>query len=291
MDTAHLTAFVHENVHVPTATLVGEHGKHLLKPPHVLQPELEKMEADLHDIPLDQWPSRRVVRGLTLSLLYVSRAIHRTAARAFYSNNVFEFLNARNAWLHLESFLTTIGPRNASSLQRISVAAPRWLPDACSDNVAGAVLDALSPITRLAAFTDAAEDRLLSAIATCTSALTTQGGLKNFRIKMKLSDVQSFLKYRHYASDYDLSTAEKGAHVKRKEEGIRLLCTLSDALGPGCKPVLVIDASMSGPEERFVEPSVLSRIEVTAERYGWDVEYTLVGRIKISTTRRHGFLL
>jgi len=283
MDTAHLTAFVQENAHVPTATLVGEHGKHLLKPPHVLQPELEKMKADLYDILRDRWPSRPVVPGLTLLLLYVSKAVHHRAARLFYSNNVFEFPNARNAWLHLESFLITIGPSNASNLQHISVAAPQWFPDACGDNIAGTVLDALSPITRLAAFTDPAEDRLLSAISTCTSALTAQGGLKSFQIKMKLSDVQLFLKYRLYASDYDLSTAEKGNHVKRKEEGIRLLRALSDALGPGCKPVLVIDASMSVPEEKFVEPSFLSRIEVTAERYGWDVEHTLVRRIKIST--------
>jgi hypothetical protein len=289
LNTAYLTAFVNDNIHIPPATLVlnrETRNKHLLKPLHVLQLELARMKADLRDISPDRWPSRSVVSGLTLSLLYVSKSVHRTAARSFYNNNVFEFLNARDAWLHLESFLITIGPRNASNLQHLSIAVPRWFPDACRDNGAGALLDALSPITRLAAFTDAAEDRLLSAISTCTSALTAGGGFKSFQIKMKLSDVQSFTNHRLHASMYDLSAEEKDTHAKRRDEGIRLPRALSHAIGPGCKPVLVIDASTSITEPKFVSPDVLSSIEVTAEKYGWNVDHTLVGTIKIRTRKR-----
>jgi hypothetical protein len=222
-DTTRLMAFVHDNVDVPSAALIDEtRKKHLPKPARLLQLELEKLKADLRDISPARWPSRSVVHGLTLSLLSVSKSVHQRAAKVFYNNNVFEFPDARDAWLHLESFLITIGATNASNIQHLSVAVPKWHPDDSEDQLASAILNALSPATRLVASTDAAEDRLLSAISNCTSILAAQG-LRSLHIDLNINDVQPFLKHRVNASVYELSLDEKNAHAKRRDRGIQLL--------------------------------------------------------------------
>lgn len=197
----------------------------------------------------------------------VSRAVHQRAAKAFYSNNVFEFPDVRDAWLHLEFFLVIIGARNANNIQYLSVVAPKWHPDDSEDQLASALLCALSPVTRLVASTDAAEDRLFSAISNCTSVLAAQG-LNSLRIDLNINDVQPFLKHRVNASTYELSNA----HAKRRDRGIQLLNALSRrALSPGCKPELVIDTGAFGTKHKFLIASVLELVKLMARKYGWDV--------------------
>jgi hypothetical protein len=139
LDTSRLVTFVKSKVGLPYTISSGKgkrrRPKCVLKPTHEMRAEMDKIKADLHAIPHVEWPSEPVVTGLTLSVLSVSKAIHKRAARSFYGNNVFEFSNARDAWKwkHLELFLATIGPRNASNLQHLCVAMPKWVPDASRD--------------------------------------------------------------------------------------------------------------------------------------------------------------
>lgn len=279
LNTTSLMGFVYSRVYVPFATssqIDGRRTKSLFRPPHELNLELEKMKADLHRISPDQWPSRSVVSGLTLSLLYVSKAVYHRAARLFYSNNVFEFPSSRDGWLHLESFLTTIGPSNASSIHHLSVAVPKWHPDTSRDRLAGAIFDGLSPLTRLLASTNASEDRLLSAISTCTSILAGRRNIKSFQIDMQMNDVRHFLNHCVTASMYNLSKFEKKAHTKRKDNGVQLLHTLSRrTLSQGCRPELVIHAGGSGNKRKLVVAGLLPSIAATAKKYGWNLNRTL----------------
>lgn len=278
LNTAQLKAFVHNVTNVPLATTTGTRAprkKHVLKPAYVLHLELEKMEDKLRNIMPSQCSPNPLVSGLALSLLYVSKAVHRRAARIFYNNNRFEFSNTSDAWLHLESFLITIGSRNAGNIQHLSVTMPKWYPNASEDRIAGALLDVLSPITRLAKFTNADDDRLLSAISTCTSILTPHGGLKSLQIDMLFREMQSFLKYHHDDSMYILSANEQKDHAKRKDDGVRLLRALSDALSPGCKPELVLHAGHVGNKRQTKFNIHFASIVREAEKYGWDVDRRL----------------
>ena len=274
LSTAKLKAFVKDSIDVPPATLIPTKGirrKHQLKPPRVLRLELEQMRADLHKLPQNQQPSKSVVSDLTLSLLYVSKQVYQRAARSFYSTNIFEFTNTRDAWLHLESFLIAIGPRNVGSLQHLSVAVPKWYPDASSDRIAGALLDALSPITRLAKSTGAAEDPLLSAISSCASMLAAQGGVKSFRMAMSFDQSRPYLDQKPYAPGYALSPNDQVTHVKRGRDGVRVLRALSRALSPGCKPELVVHTSTFVVKRKTEFDRLLPSIELEAEKYGWAV--------------------
>lgn len=239
-----------------------------------MRAELDKFKADLGAIPPVEWPSEPVVSGLTLAVLSVSKAIHKRAARSFYGNNVFEFSNAHDAWQHLELFLATIGPRNASNLRHLCVAMPKWFPDASRSKRASALLDALSPITRLTAYTDAAKDPLLSAISTCTSNLVAHRSLESFKISTRLSDVQSFLSFRHYNPAIN-PVAERASKAKRGNDGVRALWALIGALRPGCKTELVILSRKENDKSGTEFDSYLPSIQLEAEDHGLEGDRVL----------------
>jgi hypothetical protein len=280
LNTARLRAFVEEKTSVPAITttpIKGLRKKSELKAPRILRLELEQMETDLRTIPRDQWPTNSVASGLTLSILHVSKRVHQRAAESLYSNNVFKFYSPSDAWLHLESFLLTIGQRNANNIQRLSITPPKWYPDASGDRVAGALLDALSPITRLATSTNTEEDRLLSAISTCTSVLTAQGSLKSLQLDMPFGGMHFFLGDHRDVTMYVLSTFEKDNRKRRREDGIQRLRALSDALSPESRPELVIHANTHrnhGKKKKLYDH--LYAVQLEAEKYGWDVNRTLM---------------
>jgi len=284
--------FVRNKVGIPCATSSGKKKRKnrprmlQLKSLHELRLELDNMKAGLDKISPGEWPSDSVAGGLTLSILFVSKAVHRKAARCFYGNNVFEFSDARDAWLHLELFLTTIGPGNASNLQHLSVAMPKWFPNTSNDAVAGALLDALSPVTRLANFNNVAEDPLLSAISSCTSTLAHHGGLKSFQINIMLCNLGFFLDCHHGDAAYNLSAEEKDNKAKRRNEGFQLLCDLGGALGPGCKPQLLIHTTKNDIKGGTGFYSQLPSIQLEAEKYGWDLNSALLEiRDKLNTSK------
>jgi hypothetical protein len=283
---------VRNKVGIPCATSSGKRKKKnrprklQLKPLHELRLELDNMKAGLDKVLPGEWPSESVVEGLTLSILFVSKAVHRKAARCFYGNNVFEFFDARDAWLHLELFLTTIGPGNASNLQHLSVAMPKWFPNTFNDVIAGALLNALSPVTRLANFNNAAEDPLLSAISSCTSTLADHGGLKSFQINIMVCNLGFFLDCHHGDAAYNLSAEDKDNTAKRRNEGFQLLCDVGGALGLGCKPQLLIHTTKSNIKGKTCFDKQLPSIQLEAEKYGCDLNSTLLEmRDKLNTSK------
>lgn len=279
LNSSGLRAFVKNRVGVPDParilTTSMRHQKIALRSLHGLLFQLDKMKADLNKIPPDQWPSGSVVGGLTLSIPLVSKAVHRKAARCFYGNNVFEFSDARDAWLHLEMFLNTIGPDNATNLQLLSVAMPKWFSDTCNDRISGALLDAMSPIIRLAPSNNGAEDPLLSAMSSCTSILAGHGGLKSFQINILLRRLQSFLNPQYQNAPYDRYPGERNNTARRRDDVFRLLCALDHALGPECKTELVVHEFPVNHENRCKFQVQLPLIQFEARKYGWDVHPTL----------------
>ena len=94
--------------------------------------------------------TRSPAKGLSTALLRVSHAVHKTAAQVFYSQNVFKFPCATSAWMQLESFIATIGPHNVAQVQHLRIHVPMWHRGIQEDFVDGAVMDLISPASRLA---------------------------------------------------------------------------------------------------------------------------------------------
>ena len=216
-----------------------------------------------------------VARGLTISLLFVSRSVHRKAARCFYGNNVFEFPDARDAWMHLDSFLKTIGPDNVSNMQQLSVAMPNWFHDLASDRVAVALLDAFSPITRLAAVDNAAEAPLPSAISSCTSILAGHTGLKSFQIDISLREIYLFTNPSRRDPKQQTSKEETVIKAKRRSGSAQLLSGLITALRPRCKMELVVHANRESSKDRKEFDRHLPRIQREVGKYGLEVSRVL----------------
>lgn len=153
---------------------------------------------------------------------------------------------------------------------------PKWFPNTSNDIIAGAILDALSPITRLATFEKDAEDPLLSAISSCTSVLAGRGRLKGFKINIMLCNLQFVLDSHHGDSAYNLSAEEKDNKAKRRNEGFRILCDLDGALSPGCKLELLIHTTKGNHYCITKFHSQLPSVQLEAEKYGWNANCTLL---------------
>lgn len=193
----------------------------------------------------------------------------------FLRQQCLRVLHARDAWLHLEMFLNTIGPDNATNLQHLSVAMPKWFPDTSIDRISGALLDAMSPIMRLAPSNNVTDDPLRSAMSSCTSILAAHGGLKSFQINILLHRFQSFLNPRYHDAPYDRYADEQNNTAERRNGGFRLLCALDHVLGPECRTELVVHDFLRNRENRCKFQVQLPLIQFEAGKYGWDVHPTL----------------
>lgn len=248
-----------------------------LEAPHIFQHKLDLFRVNLQHAPrhsLQQ--SMPSLHGLTLTLLCVSKTVNERAARMLYSDNIFEF-DGGNAWLLLEAFLATIGSKNVGYLQHLRVSAPKWFPNSSVDAISGVLMDSLRPDIGLAKRADPSEDRLLSAITKCTHMLARSGTLKCLEIKIPRMEVKGFLDFRSEDWRCVLADAEQANHEKRKDKGVRLFRAMSDALGPGCKPLLVVQVGqkvswlLKTVEERWFADRLPSLL-IEAERYGWGVD-------------------
>jgi hypothetical protein len=205
----------------------------------------------------------------------VSKTVHKKAAKYFYGNNVFDFLDVCNAWMHLESFLNTIGPRNVSNMQQLSIAMPNWFHDLASDRVALALLNAISRVTRLAAGNNFAETPLPSAISSCTSILAGHSGLKSFQIDISLRDVPSFVDSNLLNRKEQFSAEEKVLMATRRDDSIQLLGALITALRPGCNTKLIVHADKESKKGRKKFNRFLPQIQLEAEKFGLEVNRVL----------------
>jgi hypothetical protein len=276
----------------PTTTINEEKS---LKSPDLLRSELqrmrfalenERMRVALENAPQNQQLHKHTrIKGLTLSLLLVSKAVHERAVQSFYGENFFEFLNSSESWLHLDTFLTSIGSKNAKRIQHLRLKVPKWYPNASADAIAGTLFDAASSGRRSVGLINQAEDRLLSAISTCTRMIATAGNLKGFSIHMQHKEMAAFLDIAQENWGIALSPEGKDSHEKRKETGVRLLRALSDALSPGCKPLLIVSGTAGSlhstrHEKKGLQSNIdlLPLVLTEAERYGWDVSSSIVDK-------------
>lgn len=249
--------------------------KYYLKSRRTFQAQLDRFKTTLEQAPYhSQQPRTRITPAL--SLLYVSKAISERAAKVFYSENVFE-IGGAHAWLYLEVFLATIGPRNVGHLQHLRVSGPKWYPNAFKDAVTGVLLDYMKPSIAAARGPEPVQDRLFSAIANCTQSLARGGGLQSLEIKITCTEVRTFLNFQAENWHCILSDAEQAEHAKRKDEGVHLFRAMSAALGADCKPLLVVYTGeeiswlLRGAGERLLAEKFESLVD-EAEKYGWDVE-------------------
>jgi hypothetical protein len=181
--------------------------------------------------------------------------------------------HGRDSWLHLETILTTIGAKNAGLISHLRLKVPKWYPNASADALAGALIDAAAPGARTASFINHAEDRLLSAVSTCTRMVATSDNLKSLYINMTDPEIATFLNIHQEQWGGVLSAQEEDSHEKRREAGVRLLRAMSDAPGTSCRPQLVI--SGKGSQKKIKH---LSAVVKEAERYGWDVSCVAVAQ-------------
>jgi hypothetical protein len=128
LSTSWLMMFVNSIAGAPSVLQMQSKQPSTLKPASVLRSDLRKINASLKAIPDNNWPrdpEKSQTGSLTRSLLTVSKSFHERAARIFYGSNAFNFTHQKTCWIHLESFLTAIGSKNAS---HICIRAPIWHP-------------------------------------------------------------------------------------------------------------------------------------------------------------------
>lgn len=274
------------NIPPTTRTITIDGRDHVVPLPHStvqdsidsLQKDLAFAEADMLQHAAKMKPHRAPARGLSMAVLLLSRSIHETAARIFYSQNRFCFPNTANAWITLEAFLVTIGTTNAQHVQHLSIHAPLWHPGIEHDAVQGALMDSLSPATRLAIIKPPPADRLLAAIFTCVDILTESGALQSLDILLPYPEhVKCWIAKHSVVHRTLVSFSETEAIAERKAQGIAMLRHLSESLGSQNKPTVTIRSA--GPIMRntltVFRATFLTHIIREADRYGWGVDQRL----------------
>jgi hypothetical protein len=251
-----------------------------LKSASVLSTDLTTIKACLKAIPDDKWPLNRSnsqTIALTRSLLAVSKAAHERAARIFYGSNKFRFSHPKTCWMHLQSFLVTVGSKNASHIRHIRIFAPIWDPGLRRDAITGALFDAMAPVTRLAGFTVPADDRLLSAIKTCVDVLGKSGNLESLQLDVMYQHNAVYFIGLSQARNFPVLADEAACHEQRRVVGRQLFKRWSDtSFGPANKPRLVAHAvSNVTPLEASGFRRLLASMIREAERYGWVVDHRL----------------
>ena len=220
---------------------------------------------------------RSPARYLTTSLLRVSRGIHTAAARLFYGENTFHFSNAPAAWMQLESFLQTIGPQNVKEIKHIRIAPPMFHRGIQEDYVEGAILDLMSPATRMAVIKPPPRDRLLSAIKHSVTKLMEAGSLETMNVDLEHPMASDLWSGRYVNDKRLINVAEAERHVERKAAGVALLMQASEALAAkGNRPVLTLyHFAKPSKSDRNQFRGAFAGLIMEAEKYGWRVHSTL----------------
>ncbi|KAK5124187.1 hypothetical protein LTR85_001890 [Meristemomyces frigidus] len=193
-----------------------------------MQDDMRPFHFALEERAIKTRKTRAPCRGLTTSLLKVSRDVHMQAARVLYGSNTFSFPWATSAWMQLESFLATIGPTNTAYLRTINIHAPLWHLGVHEDFVEGAILDLTSPASRMAVIKPPATDRLLGAIQSSVGHLLQSGNLETLILDLSHTFIPDFT--AQSISKTLISTSDAEEYVSRKQKGIELLRQLCEAL-------------------------------------------------------------
>lgn len=284
IDFTWLRPFVKGHARVPVVTqkLRGEDGASymapvtwtkLLEDVKSMQSDMIKFKGALESRGVKTKGRRSPARYLTTSLLRVSRSLHKSAARAFYGENTFLFSYAPGAWMQLESFMETIGLRNVTEIKHIRIAAPMFPRGMQEDYVEGAILDLMSPATRMATVKPPARDRLLSAIQHSVDKLKAANRLETLTLDLEHPMASDLWSGRYVNDKRMISVAEAEKHAKRKTIAITLLNEASEMLtAKGNKPTLMLH-HFSKASKRDVNQfrNSFAGVVTEAEKYGWRV--------------------
>jgi len=247
-----------------------------------MQDDLKPFQSALEERALKTRKTRAPCRGLTTSLLRVSKAVHEQAARIFYGHNTFYFSWPTSAWMQLESFLATIGSVNVSYLRNIRIYAPLWHCGIQEDFLEGAILDLTSPASRMAVIKPPAYDRLLSAITSSVQRLGQAGQLTSLSLDIEHGKMADLWTERYHAARTLISTSDAGEYVDRKRKGVELLERAVEKLAMKPKLTVYVDSTITakcikGASEKL--PTLVRE----AEKYGWEVDPVLSRKMRWSS--------
>ena len=155
----------------------------------------------------------------------------------------------------------------------IGIYAPLWYRGLQEDYLEGAILDLLSPASRMAVIKPPAHDRLLSAIRNITRNLS-QANLSTLSFELEDGLTADYWSERVMEERSLITRAEAGEFVERKRRGAALLKELSDKLSAENKaPLLVLFKCQKS--ERLNLPEFkrrLPKLVAEAAKYGWSVD-------------------
>ncbi|KAK5135403.1 hypothetical protein LTR08_005345 [Meristemomyces frigidus] len=235
-----------------------------------MQDDMRPFSFALEERALRTRKRRAPCRGLTTSLLKVSRDVHRRAAAVFYGANSLHFPSPTSAWLQLESLLATIGPVNRGYLHSINIYVPLWSSGVHDDYVEGAILDLTSPVSRLAVIKPPARDRLLAAVRSCVAFLLAAGSLHTLTLELDPYHAAAFCAPTQRYTGHLLAMADAGEFVRRKQEGVGLLKRAGECLPR--KPVVRVlgpgQVEWAASKRTFGKADRV--VVAAAEEYGWD---------------------
>lgn len=284
IDFTWLRTFVNGHARLPTATQTIEHESGTYHVPiswnkltsdvSLMQDDMRPFQFAVEERAIKTRKTKAPCRGLTTSLLRVSKSVHDQAAQVFYGLNTFAFPWRTSAWMQLESFLVTIGPKNVSHLRNIRTYVPLWHRGIQEDFVEGAVIDLTSPVSRLAVIKPPAHDRLLSAIESSVQALCTAGKLKSLTFEIEHGRMTDLWINRCHNHDALISVSDAEEYVSRKQKGLDLLKQISEILRH--RPTLSV-YTVSRPtdvETRAARDRYLAVVG-EAKKYGWKVDPNL----------------
>lgn len=246
--------------------------------------DVENMKEDMHQFSgaLEMRDkktrhTRSPCRGLPTALLRMSKKIHTSAAKVFYSQNVFKFPCATSSWMHLESFMATIGPENAKVIKRLVIHVPLWYRGIQEDFVEGAIVDALSPASRFGVIKPPAHDRLFSAMRHIVPFLVNTKKLESLTLHLENGTTADFWAGRYVYDKRLISMSDAEEHVQRKKQGQALLNQLSDMLAAQQnRPLLKLcRPTVKAPAEYKEFRRRLPHLVAEAEKYGWQVDRNL----------------
>ena len=158
----------------------------------------------------------------------------------------------------------------------IGIHCPLWHRGVQEDFVEGAVVDLLSPASRMAVIKPPPHDRLLSAIRHACHTLL-DANLVNLSLDLENGLAADYWSSRYTNDKRMISIAEAEEFFERKIKGIELLRQVSEVLATTqTRPVLgLFTPSRSSPPDKKEFRRRLPGLKIEAEKYGWTVHPTL----------------
>ena len=210
--------------------------------------------------------------GLQTGLLRIlNKKIHAGATKTLYGGNTFKFACMTSGWMQLESFLVTIGPKNAGEIKHLQIHAPLWHRGVQEDFIEGAIVDSFSPASRFGVIKPPAHDRLLSAVTYVTNTLIKSDIFESLTLDLENTPVADQWSGRLINDKRLVSVFDVEEFVERKRKGFVLLKQLSEALVTKGKSRPVVQLCNPVPHVKEQLGRRRGKVNWEAEKHGWVV--------------------